>query len=77
MKKSKMWPAIALKGSGDSLIRGYINGKAVELTHEPAFNVEYEKDKVNVAWLRKDLSALPATIPATCSTVTTASKISW
>ena len=38
---------------------GYINGKAVELTHEPAFNVEYEKDKVKVAWLRKDLSTVP------------------
>ena len=56
---------------------GYINGKAVELTHDPAFNVEYEKDKVKVAWLRKDLSTLPVTLPATCSTVTTASKISW
>jgi hypothetical protein len=44
---------------------------------DPAFNVEYEKDKVKVAWLRKDLSTLPVTLPATCSTVTTASKISW
>lgn len=52
---------------------GYINGKKpVELTHDPAFNVEYEKDKVKVAWLRKDLSVLPVTLPATCPTATTA-----
>jgi hypothetical protein len=44
---------------------------------DPAFNVEYEKDKVKVAWLRKDLSTLPVTLPATCSTITTDSKISW
>ena len=51
---------------------GYINGKAVELTHDPAFNVEYEKDKVKVAWLRKNLSTLSATIPVTCPTAITA-----
>ena len=50
---------------------GYINGKAVELTDNPAFNVEYEKDQVKVYWLRKDLSTLPVTCPAT----TTASNI--
>lgn len=50
---------------------GYIHGKAVEMTDNPAFNVEYEKDKVKVYWLRKDLSTLPVTYPAT----TTASNI--
>ena len=55
---------------------GYINGKAVELTGNPAFNVEYEKDQVKVYWLRKDLSPLPAALPVTCPTATTASKIS-
>lgn len=56
---------------------GYINGKAVELTDNPAFNIEYEKDRVKVYWLRKDLSTLPATLPVTCPTVTTASQISY
>ena len=56
---------------------GYINGKAVELTDNPAFNVEYEKDQVKVYWLRKDLSTLPATMPVTCPIVTTASQISY
>ena len=55
---------------------GYINGKAVELTGNPAFNVEYEKDQVKVYWLRKDLSTLPVTMPVTCPSATTASKIS-
>ena len=56
---------------------GYINGKAVELTDNPAFNVEYEKDQVKVYWLRKNLSTLPATMPVTCPIVTTASQISY
>ena len=55
---------------------GYINDIAVELTGNPAFNVEYEKDQVKVYWLRKDLSTLPDTMPVTCPTTTTASNIS-